>query len=164
MTMALLLPAVLLLAPGCRDKAAPADSSDPPPPTTGDDTDGGGGDGGGGGDTDLPDGVTTVDFSGESNPELVTELSFEVTFSGPATAAVACTLDSDWGQLHLAESSAAAERHTIRVGGLLPGSDYTCVAAPTSVTEAAPMIATARTADLAAGCPPPPPRPTPRWR
>jgi hypothetical protein len=148
-----IVPLLALLVLGC-DKAEPTDSDAPPPPTTGDGGDSGdGGDGGDGGDTDLPDAVTTVTLGVETNPALVTELHLTVTFSEPATAAVTCTLDSDWSEVHLAESDGAATEHALRMGGLLADADYTCVAAPTSVTSPSSVVQTVHTPALPAGLP-----------
>lgn len=69
------------------------------------------------------------------------EAQIEVTLSAPAAVAVACELDGDPDEVHLAEGFTPSDAHTLRLSGLLADATYHCAAAPTCPTTGGPAFA-----------------------
>jgi hypothetical protein len=86
-----------------------------------------------------------------SQPWTSHELQVEVTLSVPASVAVACTLRSEPGEVHLVESAEAVTSHTLRMGGLLAEADYDCVAAAVCPASAEPSSFSVSTGPAAVG-------------
>jgi hypothetical protein len=92
--------------------------------------------------TDPPDPTTPVPSECEIDPNLsvvsitpsegliTTLLQVEVELSVPATAAMQCTSVSDPSEVFFVEELADSASHTLRLSGLIPGTEYACSVAP----------------------------------
>ncbi len=72
---------------------------------------------------------------------LPTLVEVTVELSVPASVAVQCTSDLDLAEVFFAEDLTVSASHAVRLSGLLPGTSYSCSAAPTCPTQAGPATA-----------------------
>lgn len=75
------------------------------------------------------------------------EALVEIMLSASASVAVACALDGDPSEVHLAEGAAEVPAHALRLAGLLAGATYHCTLAPVCPSSVALPV----TLDLVTG-------------
>lgn len=83
------------------------------------------------------DEALTIDSAEVTQPWNPHEAQFTVSLSTAASLAIACTLDSDPEEVHLAESTVENTSHTVLMGGLRANASYSCQVAPVCPTTSA---------------------------
>lgn len=133
----------LLQVAGCGDATTPSSTTDAPAAThtstpstaeTGTTT-----------DTDSSCAGTTVAMTAARGP-IAASIALTVTTSEPVGVAVRCSADGDPSEAHLLEDATLSTGHELHLLGLLPDTDYTCLAVPTCPSGASPARASLHTA------------------